>query len=179
MFLIVGLGNPGEEYTETRHNVGFSILDALVGTDRWHESKGARAHIVEEGNRIYVKPQTYMNESGVSVAYLVKKYDIEPENIMIIHDELAVPLGEVKVSYNKGTGGNNGVESIHQSLGTKEYVRVRVGIQPTHQVNAKEFVLKKFKEEEKEKVMTLIPHIEKAISVWTEEGREKLLSTCN
>ena len=136
MFYIVGLGNPGDKYKGTRHNVGWVVLDFLREELRMpnlmHEKQNS-AEVTEgiiSGEAVtVVYPDTYMNNSGAAVAKFVSKD--ESEKLIVIHDDIDLPFGEVKIGKGKGDGGNNGIKSIIQKLGTKDFVRVRVGIAPT------------------------------------------------
>jgi len=133
--IIVGLGNPGDQYEKTRHNVGFMVLDELGKKQVWSESRGAQAlyaHIKTGNNTVeLIKPHTFMNKSGSAVLYAKKKHKIKPENIIVVHDDVDLPFGTLKIIQGRGSGGHRGVESIISSLGTKNFIRVRVGVVPT------------------------------------------------
>jgi PTH1 family peptidyl-tRNA hydrolase len=149
MILVVGLGNPGAEYEWSRHNLGFMLIDKLAraaGIDvsrRECQSRVGRGEI--EGRAVkLVKPQTYMNLSGEAVACLAHKHKLaEPgENLIVISDDLALPFGKIRIRARGSAGGHNGLKSIIGSLGTNEFTRLRIGIQPDHPINdAKRFVL--------------------------------------
>ncbi|MCA9360659.1 aminoacyl-tRNA hydrolase [Candidatus Nomurabacteria bacterium] len=135
MYYIVGLGNPGEKYSNTRHNVGWLALDyflvenqlpALVSSKQF--SGEVTEGVVAGGEVKVLYPDTYMNNSGSAVVKFVPKDDIS--KLIVVHDDIDLPFGEVKIGKGKGAGGNNGVQSIIDKLGTKEFVRVRVGIAP-------------------------------------------------
>ena len=132
--LIVGLGNPGEKYERTRHNAGYWWVDAIADRKRaaWKKETKFSGFTtrVEEGGRefILLKPSTYMNESGRSVSALVRFFKVEPGELLVVHDELDLPPGAVKLKRGGGTGGHNGLEDIVESLGTKDFWRLRVGI---------------------------------------------------
>lgn len=153
MFLIVGLGNPGKEYAKTRHNVGFAVLNKLMADlelGEWTESKKFHAEIAEgkiDAKKILLlKPQTFMNNSGQAVAAAAKFYKIKPADIWVIHDDLDLPLGKIKIQRDRSSAGHNGVQSIIDSLGTQDFVRFRIGIasiKPTKKSGA-DFVLSKF-----------------------------------
>ena len=137
MFLIVGLGNPGKKYERTRHNVGFMVLDTLKE--------------VELPNAVFAKPQTFMNNSGKAVKSLLTKYQIlNTKSLTVIHDDIDIPLGKVKVSFGRGSAGHKGVESMIKELGTKDFTRIRIGIQPTKgkPKDVETFVLKNFTKQE-------------------------------
>ncbi len=131
-YLIVGLGNIGEEYENTRHNIGFWILDALARASNISFSEkryGATAEMKFAGRTfILLKPNTFMNLSGRSVQYWMQKEKIELDKVLILVDDLALPLGKIRIRLKGGDAGHNGLKSIHQILGTQDYVRLRFGI---------------------------------------------------
>ena len=129
-FLVVGLGNPGAQYVNTRHNVGFMAVDALAGENAsWKSEKNAlTARVDINGNRvIFVKPQTFMNNSGVAVTALMTFYKIPLENIVVVHDDMDVPVGDCREKIGGGSAGHNGIRSIDAHIG-REYRRIRIGI---------------------------------------------------
>lgn len=131
--LIVGLGNPGPEYADNRHNAGFMSIDKLASELRanyWKSEHGAlTAHVKYKGSElILAKPQSFMNTSGGPVSKIASAYKIAPEEILVIHDEMDIPSGDVRIKVGGGHGGHNGLRSIHEKLGSNAYVRVRVGI---------------------------------------------------
>lgn len=134
MYLITGLGNPGEKYLKSRHNAGFILLDEIVG-DNWTDDKYAKALISHADNQdrevLFVKPITFMNNSGQSVKFLRDKHVVPPENIVVIHDDIDLPFGSVKLVFERGDGGHNGIRSIINQLNTNKFIRIRVGISPT------------------------------------------------
>lgn len=130
MYLIAGLGNPGEKYKNSRHNVGFILLDEMLA-GVFQLDKYARAEILLEDSSLFVKPQTFMNSSGESLKYFVSKKDIDTKNVIVIHDDVDLPFGAIKIVFAGGAGGHNGVRSIIDSLGTNEFVRIKIGIAPT------------------------------------------------
>ena len=133
MKLIVGLGNPGKEYSGTRHNVGFAVLGELarkhhINFDkRCCHSRAGEGRIGEQ-QVVLAKPQTYMNLSGDAVAALVRKFKVKPADILVIHDDLDLPLGKIRIRANGSAGGHNGLKSIIASVGTMEFPRVKIGI---------------------------------------------------
>lgn len=132
MFLIVGLGNPGEKYVKTRHNAGFIVLGEILGDVDWDFNKNGNVEYTqtEIGDKTveYLKPQTFMNESGMSVRYVKDKHSVLDENIIVVYDDIDLPLGKVKISHDRGSGGHNGIRSIEQHLGTTGFIRIRIGI---------------------------------------------------
>lgn len=131
--LIVGLGNPGKKYEYTRHNAGFLFIDALA------------KQIPEAGLQI-AKPQTFMNKSGQAVLSLIKRFKIKPENVLIVHDDIDILWGNFKFSFGRSSAGHKGVESVIKSLKTKNFWRLRMGIQPRQKtkIKADKIILKKF-----------------------------------
>ena len=152
--LIVGLGNPGAEYTHTRHNAGFWFIDELAWS--WKASLkdekkfyGAVARVSHEGNDIWLlKPNTFMNRSGQAVAALAQFYKIKPEEILVVHDELDVVCGRIRFKLGGGNGGHNGLKDIELNLGTKNYKRLKIGISNNKLIDTKDYVLGKFSKEE-------------------------------
>lgn len=133
MILVVGLGNPGKKYTETKHNVGFLVLDELgkrvgidINKDKFQSSCGEG--FIDEKKILLLKPQTYMNRSGDAVQAASNFYKIAPENIIVVHDEMDISLGRIMIKPSGGSAGNNGIKSIISNLGTKDFIRVRIGI---------------------------------------------------
>lgn len=161
MKLIVGLGNPGEQYKGTRHNVGFMVVDALVSKiNKWRQDKKAKALYCSasiKGQKIeFVKPQTFMNKSGYSVRYVYKKNSLKPSDLFVVHDDLDLALGSYKIQKGKGPRKHGGVLSIEKGLGTKDFWRVRIGVDNRGQslevgrkVSGEEYVLENFLPEEK------------------------------
>jgi peptidyl-tRNA hydrolase, PTH1 family len=177
MKIIVGLGNPGEKYKNTRHNVGFMAVDALakkLGL-AWTENKKFRGQIAQSGNAILVKPQTFMNNSGQSVQAVLAYYKLLPkrlgifqakgsdlsEILTVIHDDIDIALGKHKISLDSRSAGHRGVESIINRLKTKNFKRIRIGIRTemANKMPADKFVLQKFGEEELKTVDDLINKI--------------------
>ncbi len=151
MFLVVGLGNPGSKYKKTLHNVGFLYLDSLadslgvkVDSEKW-QGHYAKTRI-ENDQVVLLKPATFMNLSGRSVAAAASFYKIAPDRIIIIHDDLDLEFAQIKISVGKGPGGHNGIKSIIDCLGTREFVRIRCGIgRPPGPMPVDKYVLSKFK----------------------------------
>jgi PTH1 family peptidyl-tRNA hydrolase len=197
MFLITGLGNPGEKYKNSRHNVGFILLDSLFSSfekDKYADSFVLKS-FVEDKEVIFVKPETFMNDSGRAVSYMAEKYEVSPENILVIHDDIDLPLGEVRVSFDRGDGGHNGIKSIASHLGSKAFTRVRIGIAPKDEEGraikpkggfftpaskaVSNFVLKDFSSGDLEKIKSLSEKVEKIIKTFVKEGRERAMNEFN
>lgn len=154
MKLIVGLGNPGIKYKKTRHNLGFRVIDELA--EKFQSAFNAEIYEKKIKNQkiILAKPQTFMNNSGTSVKSIFDYYKIPIEDILVVHDDIDLPLGEIKVQQGRGAAGHKGVQSIIDSLGSKDFIRMRIGIRPAQAeaIDTEKFVLQKFTPEE-EKVI--------------------------
>lgn len=158
MKLLAGLGNPGKKYSITRHNVGFLLIEKIMKDFTWpalKQNKNFQAKIgqtkLDEKKIIVALPQDYMNNSGESVKKISAYYKIKPENIIIIHDEIDLPLGKFKTSFNRGSAGHHGVQSIIDQLKTKNFWRVRIGVGPkikSLNFPNERFVLENFKKDE-------------------------------
>jgi len=161
--LIVGLGNPGPEYERTRHNAGFLTIDLLAENLRatyWKDTCGAKVAVVRVGDDdlVLAKPQTFMNLSGSSLKRLIEEYDVSLADVIVIHDDIDLPSGTVRVKRGGGHGGHNGLRSIHDKLGTDEYLRVRVGVgRPPGRMDAADFVLQPLKGDALEELEASIP----------------------
>jgi PTH1 family peptidyl-tRNA hydrolase len=132
MAIIIGLGNPTKKHEGDRHNAGFMALDTFAKShDLSFENKSAfEAHVADDGALLLVKPQTYMNDSGLSAQKLFKQYKELP---IVVYDDIDINIGEVKCSFGRGAGGHNGVQSVIDHLGTKDFFRVRIGVRPVHE----------------------------------------------
>lgn len=156
MILVVGLGNPGKEYTLTKHNVGFLVLDELsqrVGVEiNKNKFQSLCGETFVEGNKVlFLKPQTYMNRSGGAVASATAFYKIPPENIIVVHDEMDLSLGRIMIKPGGGSAGNKGIKSIISSLGNKNFIRIRLGIgKPGIESDGVDHVLSNFSKNEME-----------------------------
>ncbi|MFF2316657.1 aminoacyl-tRNA hydrolase [Arthrobacter sp. NPDC058097] len=177
-WLIVGLGNPGPEYSGNRHNVGQMVLDGLAerigGKFKAHK---ARALVVEGrlgigGPRVVLaKPGTYMNVSGGPVSALARFYDVEPSRVVAVHDEIDIPFNTVKLKIGGGEGGHNGLRDISKSLATKDYLRVRVGVgRPPGRMDTADYVLRDFGTAEKKELPFLLDDAADAVELLIREG---------
>ncbi len=156
MILVVGLGNPGKEYTQTKHNVGFLVLDELgkkvgieIGKEKFQSLCGEG--FFDDKKLLLQKPQTYMNRSGDAVQSASNFYKIAPENIIVVHDEMDISLGRIMIKPGGGSAGNNGIKSIIANLGTQDFIRVRIGIgKPNTKDEGANHVLSEFSKSEGE-----------------------------
>ncbi len=201
MKLIVGLGNPGDQYHGTRHNLGFTVIDALAHklelTDQhWDNSDRFQSMVAKlkhgEHDIVLAKPQTYMNNSGMGVQSLLQFYKVSPEDLVVIYDDIDVKLGQIKIRQGGGAAGHHGVESIMEKIGTDNFVRVRLGIAPEqrsglaklaeHDMNSfsvDKFVIAAFDAHEKSKVKSMIKHAVNAVDILVEEGLLKAQNQFN
>ena len=185
--LIVGLGNPGKEYEWTRHNLGFMLIDKLahdegitVGRKECSSLVG-RGSIEDVSTRL-AKPQTFMNLSGHAVSCLLAKLNVdEPiKKLVVISDDLALPIGRIRIRERGSAGGHNGLKSIIAAIGTEEFVRLRIGIQPEHPISdPKRFVLDDFAKSERPIVADTIALSAKAIRTIIKDGALKAMSEFN
>ena len=149
--LIIGLGNPGKEYNNTRHNIGFEMLDYIYNGDYKEKFNGKYSEVIVNNNKIIlVKPLSYMNLSGKVVKDFIKYYEVDINDILVIQDDLDMELGKIKFVYNSSNGGHNGIKDIINCLGTKEFLRLKIGISKNNNVDTRDFVLGKFSKKEEE-----------------------------
>jgi PTH1 family peptidyl-tRNA hydrolase len=154
MKMVVGLGNPGSEYEKTRHNIGFMVLDKL--SSDYTFDKKYNAMICKKGSIIYVKPQTFMNLSGESVSKIARFYDINSENILVVHDDIDMEFGKIKYKKSSSHGGQNGIKSIIDHLGTQDFPRVKIGIGRDQFIPVHNYVLGKFTPEQNKTLTQII-----------------------
>lgn len=202
MKLIVGLGNPGEKYENTRHNLGFDVLNHFFKSvtesgSSWSVDKKMKSDIAtleyttkekKAEKVILIKPRTFMNSSGVAVHLMADFYKVEPDDIWIVYDELDLPVGTLKIRNGGSGAGHRGVESILESLGTDKFWRFRLGIGVSHNhegmgqrkvKDASEFVLERFSSGEAGKVRELIKRADKALTCALSEGLEAAMNQYN
>lgn len=196
MKLIVGLGNPGPQYTDTRHNIGYMIVEHLSHelTERaaaWENDTKHKAMIAKAGDVILVKPLTFMNNSGVAVRGLMEYYKLKPVDVWVIHDDIDLPLGKIRIRQKGGTAGHNGVTSILNELNSDEFVRFRMGIgrgkESTGQSENKNlshrsviaFVLSRFTQSEAGTLKHLVKHGSQAVRLALDSGMDKAMNRFN
>jgi PTH1 family peptidyl-tRNA hydrolase len=197
--LVVGLGNPGEKYLHTRHNVGFLFVDTIVAGDEWQKSSAAEALYTKKdigGHEVeFLKPQTFMNNSGLSVAFASKKHELKPEQVIVVCDDIDLPFGKIRIAKSRGSGGHNGLRSIEQHLGTNDFVRVRIGVSKTDdEGNVRKptgglftskknavanFVLKNFTPDEQKTLHDVFKTCREAVETIVQSGVEKAMNKYN
>lgn len=148
MKLIVGLGNPGDKYTKTRHNVGFTILDNYAKVNNYKFKKDNKSEIVVQNQFILLKPLSFMNNSGLEIKRIVDYYKISNNDILVIHDDKDLNFGDIKIKNNSGSGGHNGVNDIIIKLKSQNFGRLKIGINSFHNKDTANFVLSNFTNEE-------------------------------
>lgn len=181
MKLIVGLGNPGNEYINSRHNIGFMCVDNYV--NNFKESRKFNGFIAEVINNdekiLFLKPNTYMNNSGLSVMQVVKFYNIPINNILIIHDDLDLGLGVIKLKVNSSSGGHNGIKSIISSLGTNSFARLKIGVSNNKNISTKDYVLGKFNKDEMLVLTPIISKSKEIIDCFINDGIDRAMNIYN
>jgi PTH1 family peptidyl-tRNA hydrolase len=182
--MIVGLGNPRPEYRGTRHNVGFEVVDLLSERHRikLDENKHRARYgigLIEGEPVALVKPMTYMNRSGEAVVAIAKSYGIEPAKILVITDDLDLPVGRLRMKPKGSAGGHNGHRSIIASLGTTEYPRIKIGIGSVDKQATVDHVLGPFHPDERDTIRLLLAQSADGVAVWLRDGMERAISTVN
>lgn len=195
MYTVIGLGNPGEEYARTRHNVGFMLLDLLQKEENfssWEKDKYMQASVASgelKGMPFrLVKPVTYMNNSGETLSVLVKD-GLSLEKLVVIYDDVDIAFGELQIAFGKGDAGHNGIKSLIHSVGTKEFIRIRIGVQPKKEDGVSiiikgatrgDFVLKPFSMTESDTIGTfLYPQVRDALHLIAKEGSAVAMNVVN
>ena len=194
MKIIVGLGNPGKEFERTRHNLGFVVIDEFAKKNRFPKFKLKKEFLAMISEKkigkekiVLAKPQTFMNNSGKAVKLLIENWKLKIENLTVIHDDLDIPFGKIKISFGRGSAGHKGVQSIIDEIGTKNFVRFRVGIgtgsnrtaSNRAKSNRKDLVLQKFSKKEEKALKRVIDLTCKAIEISIKEGVGKAMSEFN
>lgn len=177
--LLVGLGNPGPNYAKTRHNVGFMVVDLLAGRIgsgfKAHRKSGAEVATGRLAGRsvVLAKPRTYMNESGRNVGPLAKFFSVAPADVIVVHDELDIDFGRIRLKFGGGVAGHNGLKSVAAALGTKDFQRVRVGVgRPPGRKDAATYVLETFSSVERPEVPTICEQAADATELLIAQGLE-------
>ncbi len=183
MWLVVGLGNPGSKYARTRHNIGFQVLDEFarrVGLE-WKDRAEYRICSGSTGDDkiILLEPLTFMNRSGSAVRKVADKFAVPPENTIVAHDDLDLETGRLKIRKNGSSGGHKGVESVIQCTGSKNFIRVKIGIGRDQFVPTEEYVLKKFRPDESAAVGEAVQRAVESIETIIAGGVEKAMNRFN
>ena len=185
MYCIVGLGNPEKRYENTRHNIGFDVIDALA--EKYSiavRERGFKAlfgkGMIEGQRALLVKPQTYMNLSGESVREVMDYYQIDPEELIVISDDVALAVGRIRIRKRGSAGGHNGLKNIILHLGTEEFVRIRMGVgEKPKEWDLADYVLGHFPKEEREKMRESVGEAVRAVGVMVTEGADAAMNAFN
>jgi len=186
MKLIVGLGNPGPQYQHSRHNVGFEVLDRLAR--RWASGAPARSRfhgVLVEGRSgeqrvLLLKPTTFMNRSGQAVAEAVRFYKFDPgEALLVVVDDVALPCGMIRIRPEGGPGGHNGLSDIQEKLGTEVYARLRIGIDPPGEIPQKEYVLGRFRPDQRAALEAGLEDAVDAAACWVASDCQEAMNRFN
>ena len=181
MKLIVGLGNPGKSYENTRHNIGFMVLDHFANINNWKSKWNAlyAETMVNNEKVLLVKPETYMNLPGNALIEFVNFYKINLEDILVIQDDLDLAFGTYKLKINSSAGGHNGIKSIIERLGSNSFARLKVGISNNKEMDTKDYVLGKFTKEQLETFEKLSPTFNEIITSFITDGIDKTMNKYN
>lgn len=181
MKIIVGLGNPGKEYINTRHNVGYLVIDNYVGEEKWKEKFQALycEKSINGEKIIFVKPLTYMNLSGNAVRQFMSFYNVDIDDLFVIQDDLDLTIGTYKLKKNSSAGGHNGIKSIIQSMGSNEFPRLKIGISNDKSMDTKDYVLGRLSKSELEELDKLQTTFNKIINCYIKEGIDRAMNIYN
>lgn len=184
-FLVVGLGNPGREYRDSRHNVGFMLIDQLaeelaIKMSRVQQRAIIGAGMLEGAKLILAKPQTFMNLSGNSVASLVRFYKIPFDRVIVAHDDIDLPFGVLRLRPGGGSAGHKGIQSIIERLGTQQFARLRIGVgRPPGSKQGANYVLQEFSKDESEELAVILREAAQAVRVFVLRGIEQAMNQFN
>lgn len=185
LYLVAGLGNPGKGYVDTRHNIGFKVIEQFAKKRGWvlHGEAKLQGDIAQgsfEGTKVLLlQPMTYMNSSGQSVKLCMDYFKVSPSNLMVVSDEIALQLGEIRIKPSGSSGGHNGLKSIEAHLGTQIYPRMRLGVDDQREGSLADHVLSRFKEEEMANMPSLLERATLALEIWIKEGIVKAMQYAN
>jgi PTH1 family peptidyl-tRNA hydrolase len=183
LWLIAGLGNPGSRYEKTRHNAGFLALEEFLGSQKL-EFKEREDYKICKGSLgdekiILLEPLTFMNRSGVAVRRIMQKSNISPENLIVVHDDLDLETGRMKIRKKGSSGGHKGIESIIQNIGTQDFIRIKIGIGRDPLLPTEKYVLSKFRKDEAQLIKAAIEKAAASIPSIIKDGIEKAMNKFN
>ncbi|MGH7767022.1 MAG: aminoacyl-tRNA hydrolase [Candidatus Binatia bacterium] len=185
MKVVVGLGNPGKKYERSRHNLGFSVMDRLADKNRVAVTRKKYESLIGEWNRdgekvLLVKPQTFMNRSGQALRSLLRYLPVEAEDLIVIHDDLDLPFGRIRIRQQGSAGGNRGMLSVLEALGDRPFIRLRIGIgRPPPAVDPADFVLQSFSPDETGRLDDVTARAVEAVQCLLDEGARRAMEKFN
>jgi len=183
--LIVGLGNPGKTYDQTRHNIGFAAIEKFAQKHGFTFKKQAKfsgelaSGKIGDDSLILLKPLTYMNLSGESVADVFRYYKIDLSRLIILTDDVAIPLGQLRIRINSSSGGHNGLQSVEDCLQTNRYPRLRIGVGDREGGDLADYVLGKFTQEEQKLIPAVLERVVHAVEIWLDRGLTSAMNFAN
>ena len=165
MKLVVGLGNPAKKYKSTKHNIGFLCLDYFAAQNnlKFKKERKFKGETAKTKDIILLKPQTFMNKSGESIRHIMNFYEIDVEDLLVIHDDLDLPFGKIRLREQGSSGGHNGIKSVISNIKTENFKRLRIGIDKNPLYDTKDYVLSSFSKEEKKLINPILEQIESII----------------
>ncbi|KKR56672.1 MAG: Peptidyl-tRNA hydrolase [Candidatus Curtissbacteria bacterium GW2011_GWA1_40_47] len=181
MKLIVGLGNPGVKFEKTRHNLGFMVMDFFAGNKglSWQYNSDFSSHYAKDAELVIAKPTTYVNQSGIAVASICRYFRVDLSDLLVIHDDLDLPFGKIRLTYGSSSAGHRGIESIIENLGM-EFTRLRIGIgRPLESIDPEKYVLQKFSTEENKQLPKIIEKSTEAIKSYLDLGIDAAMNRYN
>jgi PTH1 family peptidyl-tRNA hydrolase len=184
MWVIAGLGNPGRKYSRTRHNIGFMVTEEVAHRDKIELKDKKEGYRIGRGligrrHILLVEPLLYMNMSGPVIKKILRKFNLQPENLIVIHDDIDMKIGKLKIKRTGSSGGHKGVESIIQGIGSKDFIRLKVGIGREEGVPAEDYVLRRFRRNEIALVKDTIHNAADAVYSIVSEGVDKAMNKFN
>jgi PTH1 family peptidyl-tRNA hydrolase len=184
LWVVAGLGNPGRKYSRTRHNIGFMVTEEIAHRNKIDIKDIKKGYKTGRGfiwgcNILLVEPLLYMNMSGPIVKKIFRKFTLQPENLIVIHDDLDMEIGKLKIKRTGSSGGHKGVESIIQSIGSKDFIRLKIGIGREEGVSAEDYVLSKFRRHEIPLIKDMIHMAADAVCYIVSEGVNKAMNKFN
>lgn len=183
MWLIAGLGNPGPEYEKTRHNIGFIVLEEIARRSglRFKRERYARISVgtIQGTNAALIEPMTFMNLSGIAIKNALEQFNVGPDNLIVIHDDIDMDTGRLRIRKRGSSGGHRGIESIISSIGSKEFIRVKIGIGREQGVPVEEYVLSKFRKEEIPLIRDTVKRAVDAVFCIISKGVDKAMNEFN
>jgi peptidyl-tRNA hydrolase, PTH1 family len=183
LWLIAGLGNPGARYEKTRHNVGFLVIEELLRRQQLEfkekeDYKIARGSMGDE-KIIFLEPLTFMNRSGVAVRKIMQKSNVFPDTLIVVHDDLDLEAGKLKIRKKGSSGGHKGIESVMQNIGTREFIRIKIGIGRDPFVQTEKYVLSKFRKDEMQTIKEAIDRAVESVNSIIRDGVERAMNRFN